>query len=79
MTWFTGIAVYVVVWWIVLFMVLPWGAAPVDMPEPGHAESAPARPRLWLKAGVTTLIAAAIWGALYWAIANGLVSFRGAP
>lgn len=76
MNWFTGILVFVIVWWMVLFTVLPWGNRPPDHAEPGHADSAPERPRLWLKALVTTVIAAAIWGVIYWVIAAEIITFR---
>ena len=46
MTLVTGLAVYVVVWWIVLFAVLPWGVKPPETFVPGQAESAPENPRL---------------------------------
>jgi predicted secreted protein len=74
--WVTGLAVYVVVWWIVLFTVLPWGAAPPDQPAQGHATSAPANPRMWLKAGVTTVVAAIVWLGIYWLVSSDLISFR---
>jgi predicted secreted protein len=74
----TGIMVYIVIWWIVLFTVLPWGAHPPEHPEPGHATSAPERPRLLLKFAVTTVIAAIVFAALYWFIDQGFVSFRDA-
>jgi predicted secreted protein len=67
---FSGIVLYVIIWWIVLFMVLPWGAHPPDRAEPGHATSAPERPRLWLKAGITTLVAAVLWLICYWVISR---------
>jgi len=76
MTLVTGIAVYVVIWWLVLFTVLPWGAYPAENPEPGHATSAPARPRLMLKFAVTTVIAGFVFAALYWVIQSDLFSFR---
>jgi predicted secreted protein len=72
----TGIAVYIVVWWIVLFAVLPWGVRQSDAPQPGHADGAPENPRLWLKAGVTTLIAAVIWAAIYFVVQSDWISFR---
>lgn len=76
MTLVTGIATYVVIWWIVLFAVLPWGAHPPEQPEVGHASSAPERPRLVLKALVTTLVAAVVWAGLYWLIQSDLITFR---
>jgi predicted secreted protein len=72
---FSGIVVYVIIWWVVLFMVLPWGAGAPETPGPGHATSAPERPRLALKAGVTTAIAAVLWLACYWVITEDLLLF----
>ncbi len=72
----TGIMVYVVIWWLVLFTVLPWGVRAPDNPEPGHATGAPEKPRILLKFAVTTVIAAVVFAALYWFIDQGFVSFR---
>ena len=77
MSWFTGLATYLVIWWIVLFAVLPWGVRVPDRVEAGHADSAPDRPRLWLKAGVTTLVAAVLWCVVWWFATTDLISFRG--
>lgn len=76
MGWVTGLAVYAVVWWIVLFTVLPWGAHPPEQPEMGHATSAPEKPRMWLKAGVTTIVAGVVWLGIYWLVTSDLISFR---
>ena len=76
MNWVTGLLVYVVVWWIAFFMVLPWGVKVPDEPEPGHASSAPVRPMLWRKALITTAIAALVWVAIYTVIESGLLSLR---
>ena len=72
----TGILVYVVVWWIVLFTILPWGAHPPEKPEVGHATSAPEKPRLLLKFAVTTVVAGIVFAAIYWFISADIVSFR---
>ncbi len=65
----SGLLVYALIWGIVFFMVLPVGVRTAEEAgealEPGHAESAPVKPRLWLKAGATSLIAAALWGVFY--------------
>ncbi|MDH3475888.1 MAG: DUF1467 family protein [Rhodospirillales bacterium] len=76
MNWFSGILVYVMIWWVVLFTVLPWGVKPPDNPEPGHADGAPAKPMLGRKFAITTAIATLLWIAAYYLIESGLLSFR---
>lgn len=61
MTFSTGIVLYVMIWVVVLFLVLPWG---VHMPEKvgrGHADSAPENPHIVLKFLITSILAAFIW------------------
>lgn len=76
MSLFTGTMVYIIVWWLVLLAVLPFGNRAPDTAEPGHVESAPERPRLWIKAAVTTVVATLIWGVIYWIISADIISFR---
>ena len=80
MNWFSGVVVFVILWWLVFFMTLPFGVRPPhevgEEAAPGHATSAPVKPRLWLKAGVATLIAAVLWGIAYYLIVSDLISFR---
>ncbi len=76
MNWFTGIMVYVMIWWVVLFTVLPWGIKVPENPEPGHATSAPEKPLLVRKFTITTVIATLLWGIAYYLIDSGLISFR---
>ncbi len=76
MSWF-GIAItFVLVWWLVLFMVLPFGAAPPEDVEPGMAASAPAKPRIGLKLAITTVIAALLASAIFWLADSGLIQLR---
>ena len=72
----TSIAVYFVIWWIVLFAVLPWGVKVPENPEPGHATSAPEKPMLLRKALWTTLIAGVIWLGFFLVNRFDLISFR---
>ena len=76
MGWLSSLFVYFVAWFIVLFMVLPWGAHRPERSEPGHAESAPDRPRLALKFAVTSLLAALVWLVVFLVIEADLISFR---
>jgi predicted secreted protein len=76
MGWATGIAIYVTIWWVVIFAVLPWGARPPERVERGHAPSAPENPRLGAKALVTTAVSAAIWLAIELTVRADVMSFR---
>ena len=76
MSWFVGIGMYVVIWWIAIFAVLPWGVKPAPKDDPGHAAGAPANPRLLYKAVVTSVVAGVIWLLIYWAISADLIDFR---
>ena len=76
MTLAGAIVTFVMVWWLFFFMALPFGAAPEASPQSGNVESAPAKPRLLLKAAVATGLAiAATWG-IAWLIQSGLIDIR---
>jgi predicted secreted protein len=76
MTWFTGLFTYIIVWWMVLFVVLPWGNRAPDNPEPGHAPSAPEKPRLAIKFAATTVIATVVFLGVYGIIESGWINIR---
>jgi predicted secreted protein len=61
----TALATYFIVWWVVLFAVLPWGvrsqAEEGDVAD-GTDPGAPAIPRLWAKLLWTTLVSAVVFG-----------------
>ena len=73
---FGGIVVFVVVWWLVLFMVLPFGAAPPEEVERGMATSAPARPRMLVQVAITTGITLALTLLSGWGIDSGFIQLR---
>ena len=77
---FTGMLAYGLIWWMVLFTVLPWGVRSADeigqATPPGHATSAPVRPRIILKFAVTTAITAALFAILWLAVDLDLLDFR---
>lgn len=76
MTWFNALIVYICVWWVMLFMVLPWGVRRVENPEPGHEPGAPEKPMIWRKLIATTLLSFVVWGAIYLLVELELFSFR---
>ena len=60
--WFTGVVLYVLIWWTVLFAVLPIGTRPVrSADEQTGWRGAPEQPRLLMKVIVTTLVAGVVW------------------
>jgi len=74
----TGAAIYLVIWWLVLFMVLPWGVRTIgdDDVAKGHAPSAPQKPRILLKMAVTTVVAAIVFAIVYVVAETGMVSLQ---
>ncbi len=78
MGWFTGFVLFVLIWWTVLFAVLPIGTRPA--PEADAASGwrgAPERPHILRKAVATTLVSAVIWAGCYAVISQrDLLSFR---
>jgi predicted secreted protein len=76
MSWITGLAIYFVMWWIVLFAVLPWGSRPPEQAEPGMMDGAPAAPRIGMKFLATTIVTAILFAIFYAVYESGLISFR---
>lgn len=71
----SGLMVYFVIWWIILFMVLPFGVHMEEKPTKGFATSAPKNPQLKKKFLITTVLTAFIWGIVQFVMVNRLVSF----
>jgi predicted secreted protein len=76
MGWVSGIVVYILIWWVALFAVLPWGARRAEQPLPGTVESAPDKPMLLRKALATTIVAAVLWGGVEALVLSDLISFH---
>ena len=70
----SGLVVYILLWWWVFLMTLPFGANAPDTIVTGHATSAPAKPMLWRKAVITTIIAGILFMIVYWVIASQIIS-----
>lgn len=71
-----AIAIYVVLWWTVLFAVLPIGVRTQGEDGsvvPGTPESAPSAPRLLRVVLITTLVSALLFAACWAAVRYGLV------
>jgi predicted secreted protein len=73
-----AIAIYVLIWWVVLFAVLPLGVRTQGEDGtvvPGTPESAPTAPRFLRIVLLTTLLASLVFGAFWAAVRFGLIDF----
>jgi predicted secreted protein len=77
MGYFNGFVLYVLIWWTVLFAVLPFGTSAVPEAD-AHSgwRGTPAQPRMWLKIVATTLVSAVLWGGCALLISSRFLSFR---
>ena len=74
-----AIAVYVVIWWTVLFAILPLGVRTQGedgVIVPGTPESAPTRPRLARIMLLTTLVSCVVFATVWLAIRYNFVSLE---
>jgi predicted secreted protein len=78
MGWATGIMVYFLVWWTVLFAVLPFGVQPEPNAEEtdGGWRGAPRRAAILTKAIWTTVISTVLWAGIFMIIRSDWLSFR---
>tara|TARA_R110002110_G_scaffold414147_3_gene643451 strand:+ start:20611 stop:20865 length:255 start_codon:yes stop_codon:yes gene_type:complete len=72
----TAVVVFIIIWWLTLFTVLPWGVRRTENPEEGHDPGAPARPLLVRKLLITTGITLVVFGILFWVIESSGLSLR---
>ncbi|WP_319414545.1 DUF1467 family protein [uncultured Cohaesibacter sp.] len=67
----SGLAVYFIIWWLSLFIVLPFGVrtqAEEQDQRLGTTPSAPARAMMIRKAVATTILATILFALFYWAV-----------
>jgi len=78
-----GLAIYFIVWWIVLFAILPIGVRTSEEAGEetarGFAESAPHRPRLLPKMLATTVISGIVFAGLYAIIVHHVITLDDIP
>lgn len=76
MTYTLGIAIYFVIWWTVLFAVLPWGLktqAEDGEIVPGTPESAPANPKILRLFLINTLVSALVFAVFLAVVYSGWI------
>ena len=83
MSWATGLMVYIVIWWTVLFSVLPIGVtshaeAGIDKGDGGDP-GAPVDPKLKKKFVTTTIVSTVLWVILFLVLHFKLVTLPPVP
>lgn len=76
MNFVTGVFVYFLTFWTVLFAILPYGNHAPDVKAPGDMPGAPANPRIKQKFIVTAIVSAVIWLIIYWLIKIDIINFH---
>jgi predicted secreted protein len=75
MNWGSALAIYFIIWWTVLFAVLPFGIKNAhetgSTVQEGNDAGAPTDHGIKWKAAVTTLVSAVIFAVLYVALTTG--------
>ncbi len=77
MNWLTAFVVFVMVWWTVLFTVLPlWTRPQAEADETTGWRGVPARPLIGRKMLVTTAVSLVVWAVIMLVIQSPYLSFR---
>ncbi len=72
----SGTAVFFMIWWTLLFVVLPWGVTQHDGSVAGADPGAPQHNNIKRKFLITTLISAVVWVIIFLLIRSDLISFQ---
>jgi predicted secreted protein len=82
MTLVFAVATYFIIWWIVLFAMLPIGVRTQDEEgevSPGTTESAPRHPNLLPKMVATTLISSIVFAGVYAIVVHHVIDTDDIP
>lgn len=77
-----AIAIFFIIWWVVLFAVLPWGVRShheAGIVDPLAEAGSPLKPRLGIKAIITTVIAVIVFAVVYAVIEYRLIDLDNFP
>jgi len=77
MTWLQLGVTFALVWWTLLFAILPLWTRPIaDPEEKGHFRGAPEHPMLGRKILLNTILSILLTGVIYAIGDSGVISFR---
>jgi predicted secreted protein len=76
MGWPALSSIYLIIWWITLFIVLPFGVERQTDNIEGQDTGAPQKPRILLKMAINSVLAFVIWLGVYFIDRYDLITFR---
>lgn len=82
MSWGAALAIYFIIWWLVLFAVMPFGVrSQIEAGEvaPGTEQGAPHHHRMVRNALVTTVVSAVVFGLYYINYTHGFITLEDIP
>ena len=77
-----GLAIYGIIWFLTLFMVLPFGVESqkeVGEIVPGSEGGAPVRPQIMRKLAINTALASVFFALTYWMLTSGALADLNLP
>ena len=83
MSTLSSIAVYFIIWWLCLFLVLPFGVRNAheagEKVDEGNDAGAPVKPMLWRKVLINTVLSGVVFVVVYGIITWGWIRFEDIP
>tara|TARA_B100001179_G_C18547370_1_gene384417 strand:- start:724 stop:990 length:267 start_codon:yes stop_codon:yes gene_type:complete len=76
MDWFTGIIVYLMIFWTFLFCVLPFGVRQGESKPAAHGPGAPVKASMKKRFLVTAIGSIIIWIVVYILVDHRIIDFR---
>ena len=76
MNWVSGLVVYLLIWWVVIFMALPYGNQPIEEGGADGFSGAPKIANIRKKMLATSVISAVLWLVAFGLIQAGVFDFH---
>jgi len=72
----TGVFIYLLIWWVIIFCTLPLKFQRLEKNTDGSMPGAPVHPQMKFKIILTTVISAVLWAVIELVIRSGWISYH---
>ncbi len=73
---FTGIFTYFLIWWLMIFAVLPFGIQRAENPENHHYDASPVKANIKRKFIINSIVTGIVWVIIYILVELDVINFR---